>query len=135
MKIEGIVFTIIGVFLGACALVYWFMSGDPTGTTALAISFAFGMLVGGYLLFTARRMEPRPQDRPDAEVADGEGELGHFSPGSYFPFFIAASAATILLGVQFGYWLAIIGGVILLGSVIGLVFENLIDHYPDGSSH
>jgi len=135
MKVEGIVFTIIGVFLGICGLVYWFLSGDPTGTTALAITFAFGMLVGGYLLFTARRMEPRPQDRPDAEVYEGEGELGHFSPGSYFPFFIAASAATVLLGVQFGYWLAIIGGVILLGSVIGLVFENLIDRYPDSSSH
>jgi hypothetical protein len=41
----------------------------------------------------------------------------------------------VLLGVQFGYWLAIIGAIILLGSVIGLVFENVIDHYPDGSSH
>ena len=45
MKVEGLVFTIIGVFLGVCGLVYWFMSGDPTGTTALAITFAFGMLV------------------------------------------------------------------------------------------
>jgi hypothetical protein len=135
MKVEGLVFSIIGGFLGACGLVYWFLSKDPTGTAALGVSFGFGMLVGGYLLFTARRMEPRPQDRPDAEVAEGEGELGHFSPGSYFPFFIAASAATVLLGVQFGYWLAIIGAVILLGSVIGLVFENVIDRYPDGSSH
>jgi hypothetical protein len=135
MKVEGLVFSIIGVFLGAAGLVYWFMSKDPTGTAALGVSFGFGMLVGGYLLFTARRMEPRPQDRPDAEVAEGEGELGHFSPGSYFPFFIAASAATVLLGVQFGYWLAIIGAIILLGAVIGLVFENVIDRYPDGSSH
>ena len=93
------------------------------------------MLIGGYLLFTAAPHGAAAAGPADAEVADGEGELGHFSPGSYFPFFIAASAATILLGVQFGYWLAIIGVSILLGSVIGLLFENLIDHYPDGSSH
>jgi hypothetical protein len=133
MKIEGFVFAFIGVFLGACAVVYWFLSKDPTGTTALAISFGLGALIGGYLLFTARRMEPRPQDLPDAEVADGEGEIGHFSPGSYFPFFIAASAAALLLGIQFGIWLAVIGAVIMLGSVIGLLFENLIDHYPSDS--
>ena len=134
MKIEGIVFSIIGGFLGVAALVYWFLSKDPTGTAALAVSFGFGLLVGGYLLFTSRRMEPRPQDRPDAEVAEGEGELGHFSPGSYFPFFIAAAAAAMLIGVTFGLWLTIIGAIILLGAVIGLVFENLIDHYP-GQSH
>lgn len=129
MKVEGLVFTIIGVFLGAIAILYWFWSKDPTGTTALAISFGLGGLIGGYLLVTSRRIDPRPQDLPDAEVADGAGEIGHFSPGSYFPFFISAAAATILLGLEFGLWLAILGVIVLLISVTGLLFENLIDHH------
>jgi hypothetical protein len=129
VKVEGIVFSLIGAFLAVTAVVYWFWSKDPTGTTALAISFGLGGLIGGYLLVTARRIDPRPSDLPDAEVADGAGEVGHFSPGSYFPFFISAAAATILLGLEFGIWLAILGVIVLLISVTGLLFENLIDHH------
>ena len=39
---------------------------DPTGTTALGISVGLGAMIGGYCLLTARRMAPRPCDRPDA---------------------------------------------------------------------
>ena len=42
MKVEGLVFSVIGVFLGVTAIVYWFRSKDPTGTTALAITFGLG---------------------------------------------------------------------------------------------
>ena len=76
MKVEGLVFSIIGVFLGAAGLVYWFLSKDPTGTAALGVSFGFGMLIGGYLLFTARRMEPRPQDRGGQTPGRARGAAG-----------------------------------------------------------
>ena len=46
----------------------------------------------------SRRIEPRPEDRPEAEIADGAGEMGFFSPGSYWPIGIALSAAIAGLG-------------------------------------
>ncbi len=124
MKVEGLVFAVFTFFLSITAVVYWFTSKDPTGTAALAISSGLGVLVGGYLLVTARRMGPRPSDLPDAEVADGAGEVGHFSPGSYWPFFISAMVCIALLGFIFGIWLALIGVIGTVATVMGLVFEH-----------
>jgi hypothetical protein len=124
MKVEGLVFQVFTVFLSVTAVVYWFTSKDPTGTAALAISSGLGLLVGGYLLVTAKRMGPRPSDLPDAEVADAAGELGHFSPGSYWPFFISFFVFLALLGFIFGIWLVLIGVIGTLSTVMGLLFEH-----------
>ncbi|WP_322759422.1 cytochrome c oxidase subunit 4 [Frankia sp. Cr2] len=124
MKIEGVVFLVFTIFCTVVDIVYWFTSKDPTGTVALALCGALGLLVGGYLLFTARRIGARPQDLPDAEISDGAGELGHFTPGSYYPFFIAASASLVFLGVIFGIWLALIGVIMTVMFVVCLLFEN-----------
>jgi hypothetical protein len=127
MKVEGVVFSIYAAFLGIAGAVYWALIDEPTeyaGVVALLISMGLGLLIGGYLLFTARRMEPRPQDLPDAEVADGAGELGNFSPRSYWPFFIAFSLFLMMLGTIVGIWLGLIAGVLVLFTVVGLVFEQ-----------
>ena len=126
MKVESLVFNVFTFFQGITAVVYWFTSKDPTGTAALAISAGLGALIGGYLMVTARRIEPRPSDLPDAEVADGAGEVGHFSPGSYWPFFISASLAIALLGAIIGIWLALLGAVAVVATVMGLLFEHYI---------
>jgi Cytochrome c oxidase subunit IV len=137
MKVEGIIFAIYAAFLGAAATVYWILIDEKTetaGVVALFISMGLGLLIGGYLLFTARRMEPRPQDLPDAEVADGAGELGNFSPRSYWPFFIAFALALTMLGMIFGIWLGLIGGVLVLYTAVGLVFEQYRNRFSPEDS-
>src|ERR1700710_2521763 len=132
MKVEGIIFAIYAAFLGVAGVVYWSLENEPTetaGVVALLISMGLGVLIGGYLLFTARRMEPRPQDLPDAEVADGAGELGNFSPRSYWPFFIAFALFLTMLGSIFGIWLGAIAAVLVLYTVVGLVFEQYRNQY------
>jgi hypothetical protein len=124
MRVEGVVFNFFGAFGAVCAIIYWFFSKDPTGTAALALCGGLGFLIGGYLVFTGRRIGMRPQDLPDAEIADGAGELGHFTPGSYYPFFIAASSTLVLGGFIFGIWLSLIGGIMTLFFATCLVFEN-----------
>jgi hypothetical protein len=127
MKVEGLVFSVFTTFLGVTAIVYWYTSKDPTGTAALAISAGLGLLIGGYLLVTAKRLGPRPSDLADAEVADGSGDLGHFSPGSYWPFFISMGAAIMLLGAIVGIWLALIGAVTTFATLMGLMFEHFVN--------
>jgi len=137
MKIEGIIFGIYAVFLGVVAAVYWILIDEKTetaGVVALFMTMGLGALIGGYLLFTARRIEPRPQDLPDAEVADGAGELGNFSPRSYWPFFIALGLFVTMLGSILGIWLGVIGGLLTFGSVIGLVFEQYINRFSPEDS-
>jgi len=109
--------------------VYWYYSHDPTGTAALAFAVGLGFLTGFYVLFTGRRLPKQLQDDPQAEIEQGTGELGFFSPHSWWPLFVGASAATAALGVAIGWWLFLIGMLCLLFTTIGFVFEYYRGEY------
>lgn len=123
MRIEAYLFLFIGVFLGGVDVVYWFTSHDPTGTTALALGVGLGLLVGSYLWVTGRRTDERWEDMDDAEIADGAGEIGFFSPYSWAPLWCAASAAVIFTGVVFGWWMVFLGGAFAIPAVGSMIFE------------
>ena len=123
MKSETWIFGICAAFFLVVTPAYWFISGDHTGTTALVMTFLLVTLITFYLGFHARRMDPRPEDRKDGEIADGAGELGFFPPYSWWPLWCGACLAVIVLGVVIGWWLFIIG--VGLGAVAlsGWIFE------------
>jgi hypothetical protein len=127
MKIEGYLFVFLAAFLFVIGSGYFIWSGDWTGGVALLFAGGLGTILGSYLLFTASRMEPRPEDRLDAEVDDGSGEIGFFSPHSWWPLALAAGASTITLGAVFGLWLVLFGAVFTLVAVTGLVMEYYVD--------
>jgi Cytochrome c oxidase subunit IV len=129
MKVEGFLFIGCAAFFGAVDIVYWHFSKDPTGTTALFLSVCLAFLTGFYLLFTGRRLPPRAEDVPDAEISDGTGELGFFSPHSWWPLITGLSAAVAALGVAVGWWLFLIGMLFVLLSAIGFVFEYYRGQY------
>ena len=126
MKIEGYVFAFIAAFLVPVTVVYWVLSQDPTGTTCLVLSIGLAAMVGYYLLFTARRMEARPEDRPDADISEGSGEVGFFPPHSWWPIALAATFSLTLLGLIFGPWLIMIGGAALTIAAMGMLFEYYV---------
>src|ERR1700712_3995911 len=123
MKIEGYLFAFLAAFLLIIGSGYLLWSGDWTGGTALLFAGGLGTILGTYLLFTASRMEPRPEDRADAEVDEGSGEIGFFSPHSWWPLALAAGASILTLGAVFGRWLLIAGALITLVAVTGFVLE------------
>ncbi|HEX6450788.1 MAG TPA: cytochrome c oxidase subunit 4 [Trebonia sp.] len=129
MRVEGWLFLGCGVFLGGADIVYWYVSKDPTGTTALALSVGLALLVGFYVLFTGRRLPRRPEDDNEGEIAEGTGEIGFFSPHSWWPFWVGLSGAVMFLGVAIGWWLVLIGMVAVLFSTIGFVFEYYRGHF------
>ena len=59
---------------------------DWIGSTALILSGLLCGMCAGYFWFVSRRIDLRPAVRADAEMAEGAGEIGFFSPGSYWPF-------------------------------------------------
>jgi len=138
MKVEARIFDLVTAFAFFIAIVYGVWTGlatdygvEPVGLVALILTGGLSFLAGSYMRFVGRRIEPRPEDRDDAEISDGAGELGFFSPGSYWPVGLAASAATVGLGLAFFHvWLIILGGVLILLTVGGLVFE-----YHTGPNH
>ena len=129
MKVEGYLFLGCAVFFGASDYVYWYFSHDPTGSTALAIAVALAFLIGFYVLFTGRRLPPRPEDNAEGEIYQSTGELGFFSPHSWWPLFLALAAGVAALGVAIGWWLFLIGMLMVLLATVGFVFEYYRGHY------
>jgi hypothetical protein len=127
VKVEAAIFNIVSALLVIFALVYGFWSKEPIGTTALALSAGLTILVGGFFWFISRRIDARPEDRKDAEMADGAGELGFFSPASYWPIGIAMSVGLTALGLAFFYpWLIALGVAAIFTTVGGLLFEYYV---------
>ena len=123
MKVEGWLFAAGFVFFSISAVIYGVLAEEPVGTVALAFTAGLAFLIGYYLLFTARRIDPRPEDSLTAEIDEGAGELGFYSPHSWWPLPVAFFAAVSFLGIVFGWWLFIIGAIGGGLSVIGMVFE------------
>jgi Cytochrome c oxidase subunit IV len=127
VKVESLIFNIIAVFCFIAAAVYGLWSYEPIGTTALVLSGGLTGLIGGFFWFVSRRIDARPEDRKDAEIADGAGELGFFSPGSYWPFALGLSAGLMGLALAFWFaWLIILAAVALLITIGGLLFEYYV---------
>jgi hypothetical protein len=129
VKVEGYLFLGCAFFFGASDIVYWYFSKDPTGTTALALAVLLASLIGYYMLFTGRRLPERPEDSPEGEIDEGVGELGFFSPHSWWPLFVGMGGALAAIGVAIGWWLFLIGMLATILSVIGFVFEYYRGHY------
>jgi hypothetical protein len=127
VKVEALIFNVIALFCVIAAVVYGLWAREPIGTTALLLSGGLTGLIGGFFWFVSRRIDARPEDRKDADIADGAGELGFFSPGSYWPFALALSAALMGLALAFFYsWLILIAAAALLITIGGLLFEYYV---------
>jgi uncharacterized membrane protein len=129
MKVEGYLFLGSALFFAGADFVYWYYSHDPTGSTALGIAVGLAFLIGFYVLFTGRRLPPRPEDEKEGEIYQGSGELGFFSPHSWWPLFLALAAGVAALGVAIGWWLFLIGILMVFLATIGFVFEYYRGHY------
>ena len=130
MKNEYRLFVGLAAFLFAAAAVYWYWTGatplgyEHIGTIALVLTGLLVLMCGGYFWFVSRRIDPRPEDRVDAEIADAAGEVGFFSPGSYWPFGIALAVVVTGFGMAFWmWWLIGVGIVGVLLASCALLFE------------
>lgn len=123
MKVETVVIAVLAVFAAVVAPVYWLMSNDWAGTSALVMTALLGALLAFFLGVLAKQIPERPEDDQLADVADGAGELGFFPPFSWWPLAVAAAFAVIALGVAIGWWLAVIGFGIGVIAITGYVFE------------
>jgi hypothetical protein len=124
MKVESRIFELLTVFCFVCALIYGFLSKEAVGIVGLTLTGGLCLIIGTYFRFVARRLEERPEDNPEAEVSDGAGDVGFFSPGSYWPITVAGAVALTGLGLAlFQWWLIVLAGIGLIIAVCGLVFE------------
>lgn len=124
MRTEALLFGGVGVFFAGTAVLYGIWShGDPAGTAALIVACLMAGVISFFCAVNYRRRGRRPQDRGDAEVADGAGPLEFFPPESRWPIVTAAGFAVAATGVVYGLWLFLIGVGVLGAGVFGMVFQ------------
>ena len=133
MKVSAVVFWIIAVFFLVVAAMYtiwsWFYYPhheiEPVGTVALLLTGVLGAFIAFFLTRTRATQNgvELPEDRLDANVDDGDPELGHFSPWSWWPFMLGLSTAIVALGIAVGWWIVPIGLGLTVVSLVGWVFE------------
>jgi len=123
MKASWRLFAGLAVFYAMMAGIYYGVGGEALGITAISLSAGLAGLIGFYVWFSDKRIGLLPQDNLDAEIADGAGELGFYSPHSWWPLAVASSMIAAGLGLIVGWWLTIIAIAALVVTILGFTLE------------
>ncbi len=124
MKTNWRLFVGLSIFYVVMTLIYYFLGGEAVGISGMLLSACLAGMVGFYLWFTDKRIgRDLPEDRLDAEIAEGAGELGFYSPHSWWPLPVALSSMVTALSLLVGWWMTLIGVGALVISIIGFVTE------------
>ena len=133
MKTGWVLFVGLAVFYAIVTVIYWFVGGEAVGITAIGLSGGLAALIGFYLWFTSKRLGTvLPEDNASAEISDSAGELGFYSPHSWWPLPVAFCMILAGVGLLVGWWLTLIAVGGLLISVLGFVLEY---EKPSASAH
>jgi hypothetical protein len=124
MKTNWRLFVGLAIFYVVMTLIYYYLGGEAVGISGMLLSACLAGMVGFYLWFTDKRIgRELPEDRLDAEIAEGAGELGFYSPHSWWPLPVALSSMVTALSLLVGWWMTLIGVGALVISIIGFVTE------------
>jgi hypothetical protein len=131
MRANLVIFAVLSIFFGLSAVVYasWCVityngQVEWVGTVGLTLVSVMALFIGFYLFRSFRAQGGSlPEDRLDASIDDGDPELGHFSPWSWWPLILALAATLGFLGVAVGTWIAFIGAAVFIIAIVGWVYE------------
>jgi len=124
MKVSWQLFISLALFYVLMTVIYWQVGGEPVGIAGMLLAAALAGMVGFYVWFTQRRIgQILPEDNLTALISDGAGELGFYSPHSWWPLPVALSMCALTLSLIIGWWLTVISLGALVISIIGMVTE------------
>jgi hypothetical protein len=124
MRVEAWLFSAGALVFTPLAVIYGLLSEwEPVGATALFLLGGLGGLIGAYLWVVGRRVDLRPSDNPFGDIDESAGEIGVFSPWSWWPLVLGLATAIVFLGLAVGFWLSGVGLVLAIIGLIGLLFE------------
>jgi len=132
MRANTNLFWILGAFFWLADAVYilwslFFSEHDKVewvGAVAMALTGVFSFFLAFYLGRThAAQGGEAPADLPNANIDDGDPEIGDFSPWSWWPMALAFALALVFLGFAVGIWISFIGAPIVIVAVVGWYYE------------
>jgi len=130
MKTNVVVFWVMALYFLVLTAVYTVWTIIDTGvvewigTIAIGLSGILATFIAFYLQVQMRNQGGvLPEDRLDADIDDGDPELGFYSPWSWWPMMLAAGAAIAMLGMSVGIWVAFYAIPVVLIALVGWSFE------------
>jgi len=132
MKSNIIIFWSLAVYFALLAVVYvvWNLisvgSVEWSGTTPLLLAaFLVGMIAFYLGLVKKNQGGELHEDLEEADIDDGDPELGHFAPWSWWPLALAGSASLFILGFTLNgnFFLIYFAIPFIIVSVVGWVYE------------
>jgi hypothetical protein len=138
MKANWQLFVGLSAFYVLMTIVYWYVGGEAVGITGMLLAACLAGMVGFYIWFTQKRIGTlMPADNLTAEISDGAGELGFYSPHSWWPLPVALAATAMGMGLIIGWWLTLIAVTALFFGIIGWVteYEKPLDDPTMTASH
>ncbi|MBT5575620.1 cytochrome c oxidase subunit 4 [Pontimonas sp.] len=94
------------------------------GTLAIGLSGGLSGFIAFYLQVQHKNQGGvLPEDRLEAEIDDGDPELGFYSPWSWWPIVLAVGAAMAFAGLAVGVWVTFYAIPLVLIALAGWTFE------------
>jgi hypothetical protein len=121
---EALLLIGVAIFFGIVGIIYWFTAYEDAGFLMLIGTTLLGFVPGSYYLWWSQRMRPRPEDRPDATIAEGSGVIGSFPGSSVWPFVLGMGFFLVALSAVFGLWLLGPGFALIISAAIGVTVES-----------
>ena len=122
MKVEWRLFVGGGLIMALNAAIYVVLTSEEAGATMMTLSFGALLFVGAYIALQARRHGPRPEDQAEPEPDEG-ADVGYFPSSSIWPFVSACGVVVLAVGLVFGVWLTLFGGLLLGAATLGYALE------------
>ena len=141
MRVNANIFWLLAAFFALSAIAYTVWSyldyhNNPlnelknelgiewVGTVGLVLSAVMSLFLAFYITITKRAQGgDLPEDSVTADIDDGDPELGHFSPWSWWPLILGFGLALVFLGLAVGIWIIFIGAPIVVLGVVGWQYE------------
>jgi hypothetical protein len=132
MKSNIVLFGLLAVFFFIVCVTYvvWNLIThgyiEWAGATALLLAGGLGGFIAVYLWLVQKKQGGvLHEDLDDADIDDGDPEIGEFSPWSWWPMVLAFSIAVFMLGlaVGFNFWLSYLAIPFIIVSMFGWVYE------------
>ena len=139
MRSNIVIFIVLMVYFTVVAVAYtaWHMlnyAGEIEWAGSLALigcGVLFGFIAYYLNLHYKKQGGTLAEDRLDADIDDGDPEIGEFSPWSWWPILLAGAISITLAGLAIGffYWLAFFGAPFIIVTMVGLCYEYYRGHF------
>ncbi len=115
-------FTVADIAYGIWTYLEW-GAVEPIGTAAIALLVILSVFIAYYLWSGLKRAGTLPEDNNFGNIEDESGEVGFYSPWSWWPLVLGLSSATAFLSLAVGWWLFFIAFPFAIVGIVGFVYE------------